>query len=91
MELALSGDSPPAKAGDGGIRSIPRRPVDGAEEAKANCPEGRADAGDLWVSQLQEQSLCSLTPVEGAEVGEVAPDEGFSTTVGLAMVLRKSV
>ncbi len=45
--------------------------------------------GDLWLSQLHEQSLCSLEPVEGAEVGVVLPD--LSPATGLAIVLRKSV
>jgi len=54
-----------------------------------------AEAGDLWVSQLQEQSLCSLVPVEGAEegadVGVVPPDdEALSVVIGL-IDLRKSV
>jgi hypothetical protein len=47
------------------------------------------------MSQLQEQSLCSLVPVEGAEegadVGVVRPDdEGLSAVIGL-IDLRKSV
>lgn len=46
--------------------------------------------GDLWVSQLQEQSLFSLELVEGTEVGVVLPDD-FSPGTGLAIVLRKSV
>jgi hypothetical protein len=45
--------------------------------------------GDLWLSQLHEQSLCSLEPVEGAEVGVVLPDD-LSPVMGLAN-LRKSV
>jgi hypothetical protein len=50
------------------------------------------EVGDLWVSQLHEQSLCWLEPVEGAEVGVVLPDD-LSPGIGLfkAMVLRKSV
>ena len=40
------------------------------------------------MSQLHEQSLCSLEPVDGAEVGVVLPDD---LSIGLAMVLRKSV
>jgi len=43
------------------------------------------------VSQLQEQSLCSLEPVEGAEVGVVLPDDDLSPGTGLVIVLRKSV
>jgi hypothetical protein len=46
--------------------------------------------GDLWVSQMHEQSLCSLEPVEGAEVGVVRPDD-LSPVTGLVIVLRKSV
>ena len=46
--------------------------------------------GDLWVSQLHEQSLCSLELVEGADVGVVRPDD-FSPAIGLPMVFRKSV
>lgn len=90
-EVALIGDSPPVKAGDGGILRRPNRPVEGAEVGKTNVAEGRAEVGDLWVSQLHEQSLCSLEPVEGAEVGVVRPEDGFSPTVGLAIVFRKSV
>jgi hypothetical protein len=48
-----------------------------------------AEVGDLWLSQLHEQSLCSLEPVEGAEVGVVLPDD-LSPVIGLA-ILRKSV
>jgi len=51
---------------------------------------GAIEVGDLWVSQLQEQSLCSLEPVEGAEVGVVLPDD-LSPATGLAIVFRKSV
>ena len=40
---------------------------------------------------MHEQSLCSLDPVEGAEVGVVRPEEDLSPAIGLAMVLRKSV
>ena len=43
----------------------------------------------MWLSQLHEQSLCSLEPVEGAEVGVVLPDD-LSPVMGLAN-LRKSV
>ncbi len=46
------------------------------------------------MSQLQEQSLCSLEPVEGAEVGVVLPDDGLSPVRGglaMVIVLRKSV
>jgi hypothetical protein len=39
---------------------------------------------------LHEQSLCSLEPVDGAEVGVVLPDD-LSPGIGLPMVLRKSV
>ncbi len=47
-EVALKGDSPPVKAGDGGIRNRPNRPVEGAEEGKTNCcAEGSAEVGDL--------------------------------------------
>lgn len=35
-EVALKGDSVPVKAGDGGIRNLPSRPVVGAEEGKTN-------------------------------------------------------
>ena len=38
---------------------------------------------------MHEQSLCSLEPLEGAEVGVVRPD--LSPTTGLAIDLRKSV
>ena len=48
------------------------------------------EVGDLCVSQLHEQSLCSLEPVDGAEVGVVLPDD-LSPGIGLPMVLRKSV
>lgn len=40
---------------------------------------------------MQEQSLCSLEPVEGAEVGVVLPDDLSPVVTGLAIVLRKSV
>ena len=49
-----------------------------------------AEVGDLWLSQLHEQSLCSLEPVEGAEVGVVLPDDLLSEVTGLA-IFRKSV
>jgi hypothetical protein len=49
-----------------------------------------AEVGDLWLSQLHEQSLCSLEPVEGAEVGVVLPDDLLSAVTGLA-IFRKSV
>lgn len=50
-------------------------------------------AGDLCASQLHEQSLPSLLvkeSEEGAEVG-VGLEHVFSATMGLFMVLRKSV
>ena len=40
---------------------------------------------------MHEQSLCSLEPVEGAEVGVVLPEEALSPDRGLPMALRKSV
>jgi hypothetical protein len=43
------------------------------------------------VSQLQEQSLCSLEPVEGAEVGVVRPEDLSPAVTGLAIFIRKSV
>jgi len=89
-EVALMGDSAQEKAGDGGMRRRPNRPVDGAEDGYANGVGGAMDTGDLCVSQLHEQSLCSLEPVEGAEVGVVVPDD-LSPVTGLAIVLRKSV
>lgn len=49
---------------------------------------------DLWCpSQLHEQSLWSLEPVDGADVGVVRPEDGLSCGRGLAMLmdLRKSV
>lgn len=88
-EVALRGESAPEKAGDGGIRRHPSRPVDGADNGKVNWVAA-AEVGDLWLSQLHEQSLCSLEPVEGAEVGVVLPDD-LSPGAGLPMVLRKSV
>lgn len=47
--------------------------------------------GDLCASQLQEQLLCSLEPVLGAEVGEGLGDFSTDGATGLAMDLRKSV
>lgn len=35
-EVALIGDSALVKAGDGGIRNRPSRPVEGADEGKTN-------------------------------------------------------
>lgn len=49
------------------------------------------EVGDLWLSQWQEQSLCSLELVDGAEVGVVLPDDDLSPATGLAIDLRKSV
>jgi len=48
------------------------------------------DIGDLVSSLLQEQLLCSLEAVDGAEVGVDLPDN-LSPDTGLAIVLRKSV
>jgi hypothetical protein len=50
------------------------------------------EVGDLWVSQLHEQSLCSLELVDGADVGLALPDLSLPGP-GLAMLilLRKSV
>jgi hypothetical protein len=90
VEVALKGDSPPVKAGDCGIRSRPNLAVDGAEDGKTKWVFVVAEVGDLWLSQLHEQSLCSLEPVEGAEVGVVLPDD-LSPVIGLCIVLRKSV
>lgn len=87
--VALKGDSALVYAGDAGIRRRPNRAVEGAEEGKTKGL-GVVEVGDLWVSQLHEQSLCSLEPVEGAEVGVVLPDD-LSPGIGLPMVLRKSV
>ena len=56
-EVALKGDSALMYAGDAGIRRRPNRAVEGAEEGKANG-FGVVEVGDLWVSQLHEQSLC---------------------------------
>lgn len=90
VAVALNGDSAAEKAGEGGIRRRPNLEDDGAEEGKTNvADEGTAEVGDLWVSQLHEQSLCSLEPVEGADVGVVRPED-LSPVMGL-MVLRKSV
>jgi hypothetical protein len=91
LEVALKGESPPVKAGDCGILRRPNLPVDGAEAGKTKWEVVAAEVGDLWLSQLHEQSLCSLEPVEGAEVGVVLPDDLLSPAVGLCMVLRKSV
>jgi hypothetical protein len=94
FEVALKGESPPVKAGDCGILRRPNLPVDGAEAGSAGKTKWEvvaAEVGDLWLSQLHEQSLCSLEPVEGAEVGVVLPDDLLSPAVGLCMVLRKSV
>jgi streptogramin lyase len=63
--------------------------VFGAEDGKTKWLLAVAETGDLWLSQLHEQSLCSLEPVEGAEVGVVLPDD-LSPVMGLAN-LRKSV
>lgn len=92
VALVLNGDSAAERAGDGGIRSRANLAVDGAEDGNANGVGGTVLDGDLWVSQLHEQSLCSLEPVEGAEVGVVLPDD-LSPGAGLplAMDLRKSV
>jgi hypothetical protein len=90
VAFALKGDWATGKAGEGGIRRRPNLEDDGAEDGKTNVAEdGTAEIGDLWVSQLHEQSLCSLEPVEGAEVGVVRPED-LSPVMGL-MVLRKSV
>jgi len=43
------------------------------------------------VSQLQEQSLCSLELVEGAEVGVLRPEDLSPAVTGLAIFMRKSV
>lgn len=40
---------------------------------------------------MHEQSLCSLEPVEGAEVGVVRPDDLSPAVTGLAIFKRKSV
>lgn len=49
-------------------------------------------AGDLCVSQLQEQLLSSLVSEVGTEVGEVLDgDFSAAAAAGLAMDLRKSV
>jgi hypothetical protein len=90
VEVALKGDSPPVKAGDCGILSRPSLAVDGAEAGKTKWEVVVAEVGDLWLSQLHEQSLCSLEPVEGAEVGVVLPDD-LSPAIGLCIVFRKSV
>jgi len=90
VAFALRGDSAAEKAGEDGIRRRPNLEDDGAEDGKTNVAEdGTVEVGDLWVSQLHEQSLCSLEPVEGAEVGVVRPED-LSPVMGL-MVLRKSV
>jgi len=99
---ALIGDSI-EYAGEGGIRRRPARSVfgSGAEVGRITGVGGFSTVGDvdLWVSQLQEQLLCSLDAVEGAVEGadvgvdlpdslSVPPDKG-----GLAIDidLRKSV
>lgn len=96
-EVALRGDSLVEKAGEGGMRRRPRRAELGAE---AGCLKGEGstvEVGDLCVSQLHEQSLCSVDAADdGMEVGEEPPDvetEALSTGRGLAMLmlLRKSV
>lgn len=86
---ALKGDSAPEKAGEGGMRSFPNLDVDGAEVGQTKVAEVGTVVGDLCVSQAHEQSLCSLEPVEGAEVGVVRPED-LSPVMGL-IVLRKSV
>lgn len=85
------GDSILEKAGDGGMRSRPNLPVEGAEDGYTKAEVRGAVVGDLCVSQLHEQSLCSLVLVEGAEVGVDLPDiDLFSPAMGL-IDLRKSV
>lgn len=104
VDVALMGDSLPENMGEGGIRSFPSRAVAGADEGMAGVAKvGDFDVGDLCVSQLQEQLLCSLAPVDGveladgvepvdgAEVGVFLPDNNLSPAVGLAIILRKSV
>lgn len=91
VAVALRGDSAGVKAGDWGIRRRPSRAVVGAEAGKTKCEPRGAEVGDLWLSQLQEQSLCSLDPLEGAEVGVVLPDDLSPPATGLVMDLRKSV
>lgn len=71
------------------MRKRPNRPVEGAEEGKTKLFEV-VEVGDLCVSQLHEQSLWSLEPVEGAEVGVDRPEDLLSNA-GLFMLLRKSV
>ena len=95
---ALKGDSDPENEGEGGIRRRPSHDVERAEDGyvkEADVGKGGATVvvGDLCDSQLHEQSLCSLDPVDGAEVGVVLPDDFSLGATGLvmAMVLRKSV
>ena len=47
VEVALSGDSVPEKAGDWGIRRRPNRAVEGAEAGKTKWEPGGAEVGDL--------------------------------------------
>lgn len=91
--MALNGESEPENAGDGGMRRRPNLPVVGAEEGKTNAEvRGAVDIGDLCVSQLHEQSLCSLVPVDGAEVGVVLPDDEVLLSPAIGLIdLRKSV
>jgi len=88
---ALKGESEPENAGDGGIRRRPSQEVERAEDGWGNEVGGTVVIGDLRVSQLQEQSLCSLDPVEGAEVGVLLPDDLSPAVTGLAIFMRKSV
>lgn len=71
--LALSGESNDDTAGDCGIFNRPKRPLSGAEAGYVNVVVGATvDVGeDTLCSQLHEQSLCSLVPVDGADVGVV--------------------
>jgi hypothetical protein len=73
VDVALSGDFVSEQAGDGGIRGRFNRADEGADVGKANGDGRMADAGDLWVSQLHEQLLCSLEVSDGAEVGVQPP------------------
>jgi hypothetical protein len=57
VDVALRGESLPGTAGDCGMRGRPINAEGGADVGYVNGDGRTADAGDLWVSQLQEQLL----------------------------------
>lgn len=56
VEVALRGDSATENAGDGGIRRRPNCAVEGADDGYTK-ELGTDEVGDLWASQIHEQSL----------------------------------